>query len=88
MKEVNIFDENGMINKKLTVGMYVEYSYEVEPLTGRPYTETGHGCIIKAKYDTKYNDRECDEYLIETKEHYYPQEIYGRDVDKAWRYKQ
>lgn len=84
MKEINIFDDSGCINKKLTVGMYVHYSYEVEPLTGRPYTETGEGYIVQAKYDSKYNDRECDEYLVKTNEHHEPQEIYGRDVDIAY----
>ena len=84
MKEIDIFDDLGCINKKLTVGMYVHYSYEVEPLTGRPYTETGEGYIVQAKYDTKYNARECDEYLVKTNEHHELQEIYGRDVDIAY----
>lgn len=82
MKEIKIFNENGMINKTLKPGNYVCYSYDLETPSHIEHI-SDKGIIISVKKDTKYNDRECDEYIVETSNGTH-QEIYGRDIDEAF----
>lgn len=83
MKELNIFDKDGTINKLLELGDTVSFQYEYDTPNHTEYVE-GKGIIIKIKPDTKYNDHECDEYIVKC-DNNREEEIYGRDIVEAFR---
>lgn len=82
--ELDIFDgdeDADIINIKLQVGDYVEYSICNENDT---WTD-GKGVIVKAIYNED-NDHPRDCYVVKTGEDITNEVIiYGRDVDEAWR---
>lgn len=80
MKEINIFDEDGMINKKLKKGMYVTFQYETEDKNGNSEYIENEGTIISVEYDE--DDRECDEYTIKCIDGT-EDIVYGRDIISA-----
>ena len=81
MKEINIFDEDGMIYKKLRKGTHVTFSYEKERSDGSTDYIENEGIIISAEYDED-DDRECDEYTIKCIDGT-EDTVYGRDIVEA-----
>lgn len=81
MKTLNIFDEDGMINKKLKKGIYVTFQYETEDKDGSTDYIENEGIIISAEYDED-DDHECDEYTIKCIDGT-EDIVYGRDIISA-----
>jgi len=85
MKELKVFNEDGLINAKLKIGDRVSFEYEYDLINGPTEHIEGKGIITKVRYDTKYNDRECDEYVVKLDNNCREEEIYGRDITEAFR---